>query len=321
MDRLGTQARQAARTEPAAARRDRHDLRQPVGGRAAAGSRRTSATSSRSTPTRGCRATRRAAWSARWRTRSTGRASTPQPAAWSRATPCCSRGSRRRCRSVARARCSSASSPARAASIRMPPPSPTSTRICSAKARTPARASTTSTPSRRRSPAGSRRHAAQPRSVRGHLRARRSRLRHRGGRGVSVALRRRRRAPAPLGARRLAVAALDLRARCGGARTRLPLHRPLEDARQSAAHAVGARHCRRLSGRLAAAAARRAHLDRLRPADHRAAGAAAGARVAIVPRRAGINARSHSARAAQAICGLPRRSSASSSLFWRTRHG
>ena len=37
----------------------------------------TSATSSRSTPTRGCRATRSAAWSARWRIRSTGRASTP----------------------------------------------------------------------------------------------------------------------------------------------------------------------------------------------------------------------------------------------------
>ena len=54
---------------------------------------------------------------------------------------------------------------------------------------------------------------AQPRSVRGHLRARRSRLRRRGGRGVSRPLRRRRPAPPPLGARRLAAAALDLRSR------------------------------------------------------------------------------------------------------------
>ncbi len=57
VDRLGAQARQAARAEPAAARRDRHQLPRPR--RAAAiGARRTSATSSRSTPTPGCRATR-----------------------------------------------------------------------------------------------------------------------------------------------------------------------------------------------------------------------------------------------------------------------
>ena len=57
MDRLGAQARQAARAEPAAARRDRHHL--PRCRRAAAAAcPPTSATSSRSTPTRGCRATR-----------------------------------------------------------------------------------------------------------------------------------------------------------------------------------------------------------------------------------------------------------------------
>ena len=70
---------------------------------------------------------------------------------------------------------------------------------------------------RRRLRGGARRprageHAAQPRPLRGHLRARRPRLRRRGGRGVPVPLRRRRQAPAPLDARRLAAAALDLRA-------------------------------------------------------------------------------------------------------------
>ena len=55
--------------------------------------------------------------------------------------------------------------------------------------------------------------AAQPRSVRGRVRARRSRLRRRGGRGVSRPLRRRRPAPPSLGARRLAAAALDLGSR------------------------------------------------------------------------------------------------------------
>ena len=59
VDRLGTQARQAARAEPAAARRDRHHVPRP-----SAGSRRRCrpafAMSSRSTPTPGCRATRSA---------------------------------------------------------------------------------------------------------------------------------------------------------------------------------------------------------------------------------------------------------------------
>ena len=52
--------------------------------------------------------------------------------------------------------------------------------------------------------------AAQPRSVRGHLRPRRPRLRRRGRRGIPRALRRRRLAPASLGARRLAAPAVDL---------------------------------------------------------------------------------------------------------------
>ena len=59
----------------------------------------------------------------------------------------------------------------------------------------------------------SREHASQSRSARGNLRARRTGLRHRGRRGISVALRRRRGAPASMGARRLATAALDFRPR------------------------------------------------------------------------------------------------------------
>jgi cyclic beta-1,2-glucan synthetase len=47
----------------------------------------------------------------------------------------------------------------------------------------------------------SRRHPAEPRSLRGHLRPRRADLRHRVHRGISVALRRRCRPPASLGAR------------------------------------------------------------------------------------------------------------------------
>ena len=133
----------------------------------------------------------------------------------------CSRASRRRCRSAAKARCSSASSPARAASIPMPPPSPTSIRTCSAKAPTPARASTTSTPSRPRWPAACRTTTLLSHDLFEGIFARA---------GLAsdievveefpVALRRRRRAPAPLGARRLAVAAVDLRPRPRSARDR-----------------------------------------------------------------------------------------------------
>ena len=61
--------------------------------------------------------------------------------------------------------------------------------------------------------------APQPRPVRRHVRARRPGLRRGGRRGISRALRRRRRSPSPLGARRLAVAAVDFRARAGAAGT------------------------------------------------------------------------------------------------------
>ncbi len=98
------------------------------------------------------------------------------------------------------------------ASIPTRPRSPTSTRISSAKARTPARGSTTSTPSRRRWPAACRRTSLLSHDLFEGIFAR-------AGLVTDVelfeefpsALRGRRRAPAPLGARRLAAAAMDLR--------------------------------------------------------------------------------------------------------------
>ena len=121
--------------------------------------------------------------------------------------------SRPRCLRIATGRSSSGSSPVRRASIPMPPRSPTSTRISSARARTPARASTTWTRSTPRWPAASPRTALLSHDLFEGIFARAgTRHRHRAVRGVPAALRGRRRAPAPLGARRLAAAALDLRA-------------------------------------------------------------------------------------------------------------
>ncbi len=156
VDRVGAQARQAARAQPTAARRDRHDLP----GRCRSRARRSGRRSLRD------HARRRHAAPAR-RREAAGRqdgapaeppaARSPHADASSRATPCCSRASRRRCRWAARGRSSSASSRVPAASIRTRSPSPTSTRTSSGRAPTPARASTTSTSSRPRSPGASRR--------------------------------------------------------------------------------------------------------------------------------------------------------------------
>ncbi len=117
------------------------------------GSRPMCATSSHSTPIPGCRATPRAAWSARWHTRSIGLGSTPPPAMCWRATRCCSRGSPLHCRLAAKARCFSACSRAAAASTPMPRRCPMSIRMCSARDPTPARAFTRSTRLKRRWPA------------------------------------------------------------------------------------------------------------------------------------------------------------------------
>ncbi len=154
VDGLGAQARKAPRAEPVAARRDRHDV---------PGRRRPSARRTDRRPLRD-HARRRYPASAR-RGEAPGRkdGASAQPsdarrahaAAWSRDTRCSSRASRRRCRSVARGRSSSASSRVPAAWTPTRSPSPTSTRTSSGRAPTAGRASTTWTSSKPRSKVGS----------------------------------------------------------------------------------------------------------------------------------------------------------------------
>ena len=149
LDGLGAQARQAPRAERAAARvdDDRHprpDERSstpPDGRSLCRHARRRHPAAAR------CRRTARRhdrppAQSAALRRR--GR---PGDAA---VTASSSRASRRRCRPSRGGRSSSGCSPARPASTRTPRRSPTSTRTCSRRAASPARASTTSMRSRRR---------------------------------------------------------------------------------------------------------------------------------------------------------------------------
>ena len=150
-----------------------------------------------------------------------------------------------------------------------------------------------------------RQHDAEPRSLRGHLRPLRARLRHRGGRGVSRPLRRGRGAPASLGARRLAASALDAGPGEGtgrhGARASCP---PSASGRCSTI--CGAR-CRRrppivalLAGwtlPLPAALA----LDGLRAAGHRPARRSCRSSPRLLPRHAGITAAQPSRRARHAI--------------------
>ena len=157
--------------------------------------------------------------------------------------PCCSQGSRPRCRSAARVPCSSASFPACRhrplcrRCVRRVPGSVRRRLLCrQGHLRHRCLRGRTRRPGAGLDP-------AQPRSVRGHLRPRRSRHRCRGRRGLPLSLRRRRHAPPPLGTRRLAIAAVDIRSRAdrrhGSEARRHSGNRPLEDARQSAANAVG----------------------------------------------------------------------------------
>ena len=131
-------------------------------------------------------------------------------------------------------------------------------------------------------------------------------------------------APPPLGARRLAIAAVDIRSRAGrrhGSDTlRHPGDRPLEDARQSAANAVGAGLHARLAGGMGVAVRCCVGMDRLHPADdpaaspppyrqrHRAA-PCAGSRCAAIS--------THSAP----ICASRWPSRRSTSPSWRIRRG
>ena len=270
LDGLGAQARQAARAQPPAARRHRHHLH----GRrrsAAAGARPACATSSRSTPTPGCRATPRA--------RLIGKMAHPL-----------NRPTLRR-RSEARRRAAT-----RILQPRVTPSLPVGPRGLALPARLlrPRRHGSLRGGGLRRLPGPVRRgllhrqghlrrrclrggagrpgageRAAQPRSVRGHLRPRRPRLRRRGGRGVSRPLRRRRQAPASLDARRLAAAALDLRAaRRDACRPSIGRGKMLDNLRRSllapltAGHAVGSAGCCRCRRRVVATlAGPRRHRD------------------------------------------------------------
>ena len=202
VDGMGAQARQAGGVQPAAARRDRHELRRParryvdpavgplrhharLGHAAAAGSRR-------------------ASWSARSRTRSTGRASIAGAAASPKATACCSRASAS-ASSAPTGRCSRGCSPGTSASIRTRPRSRTSIRTCSTRAATSARGSTTSMPSRPRSPDRVPENTLLSHDLFEGFYARAGLVhRHRARRRLPRTLPRLRRAPASLGARRLA---------------------------------------------------------------------------------------------------------------------
>ena len=127
--------------------------------------------------------------------------------------------------------------------------------------------------------------AAEPRSLRGRVRARRPRDRRRAVRERALALRRRRGAPAPLGARRLAAAAVD-------PGTAGPGDRALEDARQPPPHGVGAGDVPDARRRVADARRVGGDVERLRARHHRRARAPAGAGRRD-PRRRGISKRSH----------------------------
>ena len=207
VDGVGAQARQAPRAEPPAARGDGHELR----GHAAPSRPPASATSSPSTPTRGCPEARSIGWSARWRIRSIGRGSIP--------------GRRRVVEGYA------------VLQPRVTPPLPGREgsffqRLSSGPAGIDPYAAAVSDVyqdlfgrrlvhrqghlrrGRVRGGAGGTgagERAAEPRPLRGRVRARRSRHRRRAVRERPLALRGRGGAPAPMGAWRLAAASVDSR--------------------------------------------------------------------------------------------------------------
>ena len=235
VDGVGAQARQAPRAEPPAARRHRHD--------ASCRRRRAVAPSGRPlrhhARRRHAPAARRGAsgWSARWRIRSIGRGFDRGRRPRRRGLRACSsRASRRRCPDGEGSLFQRLSSgPGGHRSVRggrvRRLPGPLRRRLVHRQGhlrRGRVRGGAGGT--------GAGERAAEPRSLRGDLRARRPGDRRRAVRERSLALRGRGGPPAPLGARRLAAAAVDL---CGDARA-CRVDRALEDARQPAAHAVGA---------------------------------------------------------------------------------
>ena len=116
-------------------------------------------------------------------------------------------------------------------------------------------------------------HGAQPRPAGGHLRPGRPGVRHRGDRRIPGPLRCGRGAPVSLGARRLAVAAVDFRLgpdrRGRPAADVDPAGRPVEDDRQPAAVAVRAGGVSGLGGGLDVAVRRCRALEPVCPGDDR----------------------------------------------------
>ena len=153
-----------------------------------------------------------AGWSAPWPIPSTSRASTRRQGGSSRATASCSRASALRCRRP-HARSSPASSPARPASTRTPPPFPTSIRTCSARQLHRQGHLRRGCLRGGRRPHLPRKPHPQPRPDRGQLRPLRPGHRHRVARRFPASLPRLRPARTPLGARRLADPAVAVPAR------------------------------------------------------------------------------------------------------------
>ena len=129
--------------------------------------------------------------------------------------------------------------------------------------------------------------AAEPRSLRGGVRARRSRDRRRAVRERSITLRRRGGPPAPMGAGRLAAASVDSGNADPGGRT-------LEDAGQPPPHRVGAGRVSDARGRVGDAGHLARDVERLHPGDHRRASALAGAGRLAPPRAWHLEAQPHS---------------------------
>ena len=146
VDGLGAEAGEARRVQPVPAGRLARGLLHDRGRYERRST--TFATSSPSTPTRSSRRKPRRSWSGRWPTRSTAPSTTRIAGAWCAATASSSRAWACRCRAPT-GRTSPRSSPGTPASTRTRPPCPTCIRICTARAASPARASTTSTRSSR----------------------------------------------------------------------------------------------------------------------------------------------------------------------------
>ena len=302
LDGLGTQARQAARAQPPAPRRDRHDL--PAAGRPpglGAGGRplRPDARCRHALAARcGAQAGRQAGASA-------------QPAGARRDRS--ARGARVRRAAAA----GDLAVPQARGGLRVPPRLRGAQRDRSLRVRGlgrvpgPVRGGVVHGEGhlRRRCLRGGARRThpgrddAEPRPLRGRLRARRPRLRRRGPRGLAIAVRHRGQAPAPVDARRLAAGAVAVREADGPGRGAGA--GALEDARQPAPLAARARGAGGAGVGLVPRTDRQRRRRRLRPRRVGRAGLPAGVlrRRAAAERGVGAQPPRHAARGRPALDG------------------